>query len=221
MCKLFGLASWQHEWQTNMTQLFQLTMAANLVKSMLPLESRKPGSWAPAAPFWSLPPPRPPAKPWAGNPNGKPGKPPPGPGKPAAERSEAGQGQLSPGSGPRPESREAVPLPRWPASKQIALCLISTLSLSHDIMWCDRQFYMQHLEQNLQQPLKVWGWSKLFYLTPLKKPAADPAAKLWRINCSQGLPAPATPSDRLFQNFIDNQSYFRISLMPNHISDIV
>ena len=119
---------------TNTILLFPLTMAANLVKSMLPLASRKPGSWAPATPFCSLPPPRPPAKPWAGNPNGKPGKPPPGPGKPAAERSEAGQGQLSPGSGPRPESREAVPLPRWPASKQIALCLISTLSPSHDIM---------------------------------------------------------------------------------------
>ena len=70
---------------------------------------------------------------------------------------------------------------------------------------------MQHLEQNLQQPFEVSGESKLFYLTPLKKPAADPAAKLWRINCSQGLPAPATPSDILFQDFIET----------NLISDIV
>ena len=89
-----------------------LTRAAIFMKSMFPPE-RKPVSMK----LGTLPPPLPPssptpAKPWAGNPKGNPGKPfvfCPDIGNPAMKLKGEPPRPASPSS-PRPESREAVPL---------------------------------------------------------------------------------------------------------------
>ncbi len=92
-----------------------LTRAAIFMKSIFPPD-RKPVSMK----LGSLPPPLPPsspkgppapAKPWAGNPKGNPGKPLvfcPGIGNPDMKLK--GPPRLASPSSPRPESREAVPL---------------------------------------------------------------------------------------------------------------